>query len=447
VNGVADPTRAQVGDRCEGRGRRRRPGRERGRRDDNSGPVRPTVAGRATPATATRMAGTTAARRRRRRPRGGGTWGRRRPQRRAGGGERLAPPGVTDGRRPPEPVERPARACRSSSPARSRPCSGSAGSCSVSRRRPRTPCSKPSSRLPQPASTASSRGIPQPGWRRLRATSAARGSSSACASRCSTRGRRRSVRCQTVLRPRCAADLGCTLAGDRELPRRQRKALLLREFSGLSYGELAVALGVVRADGRVAALSRPARSTQTGAARAGLVRGAPRRDPGEALMGWGASKVAGRGARSRSRGRRWNRGLRSSPGAGRARRRPPSPRPSPRLDRARSSELVRATAPVMRPRGRRAWSRTRRPPALCARRSSAAADVPPSPGARRRLPRLRSARDAGELPAFPSEPPSARRSRNRPRPAERRPTPEPSSVPAGNRHHPGEEEDGALPSP
>ena len=40
------------------------------------------------------------------------------------------------------------------------------------------------------------------------------------------------------------ADLGSLWLAIGELPRRQRKVLLLREFSGLSYGELAVALGV-----------------------------------------------------------------------------------------------------------------------------------------------------------------------------------------------------------
>jgi RNA polymerase sigma-70 factor (ECF subfamily) len=40
------------------------------------------------------------------------------------------------------------------------------------------------------------------------------------------------------------ADLRALARGIKALPRRQREALLLREFSGLSYGELAVALGV-----------------------------------------------------------------------------------------------------------------------------------------------------------------------------------------------------------
>jgi RNA polymerase sigma factor (sigma-70 family) len=40
------------------------------------------------------------------------------------------------------------------------------------------------------------------------------------------------------------ADLSALWAAIRELPQQQREALLLREFGGLSYGELAVALGV-----------------------------------------------------------------------------------------------------------------------------------------------------------------------------------------------------------
>jgi RNA polymerase sigma-70 factor (ECF subfamily) len=42
-----------------------------------------------------------------------------------------------------------------------------------------------------------------------------------------------------------------------ELPRQQRRALLLREFYGLTYAELAGALGVDRAGGRVAPRARP----------------------------------------------------------------------------------------------------------------------------------------------------------------------------------------------
>lgn len=43
-----------------------------------------------------------------------------------------------------------------------------------------------------------------------------------------------------------AADLDALWAALSELPRRQRKAFLLRELGGLSYGELGVALGVTR---------------------------------------------------------------------------------------------------------------------------------------------------------------------------------------------------------
>jgi RNA polymerase sigma factor (sigma-70 family) len=87
------------------------------------------------------------------------------------------------------------------------------------------------------------------------------------------------------------ADLGSLWLAIAKLPRRQRKALLLREFSGLSYGELAVALGVSEPTVE-SLLFRARRDLRRRVRPAASFAVAPLTAIREALMGWGASKVA-----------------------------------------------------------------------------------------------------------------------------------------------------------
>ena len=87
------------------------------------------------------------------------------------------------------------------------------------------------------------------------------------------------------------ADLGSLWLAIANLPRRQRKALVLREFSGLSYGELAVALGVSEPTVE-SLLFRARRNLRRRLRPAASFAFAPLTAIREALMGWGVAKVA-----------------------------------------------------------------------------------------------------------------------------------------------------------
>ena len=126
-------------------------------------------------------------------------------------------------------------------------CSGSAGSCSAITTRPRTPLSRRSSRRIAACCEAPSRASRGPGSPRSRATSAARGCAGA------RRRRWRSTASSSWSSP-TRSDLA-ELADQREelaqlaseiakLPSRQREALALRDFLGLSYEEVASTLSV-----------------------------------------------------------------------------------------------------------------------------------------------------------------------------------------------------------
>jgi predicted DNA-binding protein (UPF0251 family) len=77
---------------------------------------------------------------------------------------------------------------------------------------------------------------------RSRATNAGHGFTRACASRSRCRSFRQT--CRTRSRPPFATDLEAIWAAISNLPRHQRRALLLRELGGLSYHELGRAFGV-----------------------------------------------------------------------------------------------------------------------------------------------------------------------------------------------------------
>jgi RNA polymerase sigma-70 factor, ECF subfamily len=94
------------------------------------------------------------------------------------------------------------------------------------------------------------------------------------------------------------ADLAALWAAIRALPRQQREALVLREFGGLSYGELARALDV--SDAAVESLlfraRRRLREAYAASWIAGLFAGGSRSLATKAAFGFGAAALAGGGA-------------------------------------------------------------------------------------------------------------------------------------------------------
>lgn len=232
------------------------------------------------------------------------------------------------------------------------------------------------------------------------------------------------------------ADLGSLWLAIGELPRRQRKVLLLREFSGLSYGELAVALGVSEPTVE-SLLFRARRNLRRRLRPAASFAVAPLAAIREALTGFGAAKLAAGVAVVAVAG-----GTVAAVDSG------PVRRIVPAADAATRPEPVPAPVPPARPL--RPHPQHARPAAASPRRVVRADRVVVRPVARPRPATAEPGRTAAPIPPLPQpvEPPAApavappEPPPAQPEEAPAAPAPEPSPQPAEGT---SPEQEGATP--